>query len=312
MENQFGSQWSLHHFAHFHIENLEKSSYIIEAGGSFQISGTIKNNDEIEATTYLIIKLANAENQHGVIAIDTDRDFSDGEKEALRIVDVPALGEKDFCVQIELPNDIDRQTLDMQIELWSPARMAWQKRSKDTIALFYRSNWGNGIDIIKAEDLITTVFISYTWLSDVHVKWVNKLAQELARRQIKAILDQNDLKLGQSITKFMERGMKFPICLCVCSDVYTQKANDESNVGGVGYEITILSNKIFKGRSRETVIPIIKDNPEKLLPDFFGSAKYINMDTEKWEGKPLTELATTILHLSKLNRDDITQNTILN
>jgi len=298
MENKFGSQWPLHHFTHFQIESIEKSSHVIESGGTFQISGTIKNNVQEYATTYLTIKFANAENQHEVIAFDSDRDFNDGEKESLRIVDVPPLGKKDFCVQIKLPEDLERQTLDMRIELWSPARRTWSRSSIDTIALFYRSNWGNGIDIIKKEDLIATVFISYAWFSDEHVKWVNKLAQELARRQIKATLDQKDLELGQPITKFMEKGIKSSICICVCSEVYTRKANDESSYGGVEYEISILSNQILKGRLRSTIIPILKDNPEKLLPDFLGSAKYINMDTEQWDGIPLTELARTIIKLS--------------
>ncbi|SHF76694.1 TIR domain-containing protein [Flavobacterium fontis] len=298
MENQFGSQWPLHHFTHFHIESIEKSNYIIESGGTFQISGKIKNNVQEYATTYIIIKFANADNQHEIITFDSDRDFNEGEKESLRIVDIPPLGGKDFCVQIKLPEDIERQTLDMRIELWSPARRTWSRSSIDTIALFYRSNWGNGIDIIKKEDLIATVFISYSWFSDEHVKWVSKLAQELARRQIKATLDQKDLELGQPITKFMEKGIKSSICICVCSEAYTKKANDESSYGGVEYEISILSNQVLKGRLRSTIIPIIKDNPEKLLPDFLGSAKYINMDTEQWDGIPLTELARTIIKLS--------------
>lgn len=294
MENQFGSHWLLNKRKHFEILNVEKSSYIIEDGSSFMVSGVIQNNVQEYATTYLIVKFANAYNQHEHVLFDTDRDLVEGAKEALRIVDIPPLGTSEFCVSIDLPKGSDRQTLDMRIELWSPQRRTWQKSSIDTIALFYRSNWGNGVDVIKKEDLVATAFISYSWFSDEHVKWVNTLAQELARRQIKAVLDQKDLAPGQEITRFMDSGSKQPICICVCSSNYTEKANSDGS-GGVRYEISSLTNQILKGRLRTTIIPIVRDNPDKAIPDFLGSARYLDFDMESWRGKPLTELAASIV-----------------
>jgi TIR domain len=294
---EFGSLWPLHNFKHFEITACEKSSYIVESGSSFQINGRIRNNAEDIGTVYLIIKLAEATNQHAMILFDSDRDFTSGQKEAMRFVDIFPKTDRSFSVTIPIGHEVAKGiTLDMRLELWSPGRLRYPKQPLETVALFYRSFWGDGIDIISPDDLIAKAFISYSWHSNDHIKWVNDLAQELARRQIRVVLDQKDLEFGQELTEFMEQAVHTPVCIVICSSTYTQKAYDRSKTrSGVGYEASLLANQIFKGRKRAQIIPVLRDNPSKELPDFFNSALYVDMDIENWNGKTLTDLANQII-----------------
>ncbi|TRW27113.1 TIR domain-containing protein [Flavobacterium zepuense] len=291
----FGSHWPLHSFQHFAITECEKSSYIVETGSSFQINGIIKNNFDETGTTYIVIKLAFAENQHAEVLFDSDRDFTNGQKQSLRF-EVAQNSERHFSINIPVDRECVLGTLDMRLELWSPGRLRYPAQSLDTVALFYRSPWGNGIDLISPDHLIAKAFFSYSWHSPEHLKWINELAQELALRQIRVIMDRNSVEFGQELTEFMEKAVSIPVIIAICSSSYTKKANDrKTSPSGAGYEASLLSNQILKGRFKGQIIPVIRDNPSKELPDFFNSALYLNMDVEHWKAKPLTDLADKII-----------------
>ena len=297
----FGSLWPLDKSRLFEITACEKSSYIVETGTNFQVNGRIRNNSQDWQTAYLVIKLAYAGNEHADVVFDSDRDFLPGQKEALRFVDIPPEGEMEFSVNVPVNTGLPRGTVDMRLELWSPGRLRYPAQAIETVALFYRSLWGNGVDIIYPEDLIAKIFISYSWQSPEHIKWVNNLAQELARRQIRVVLDQKDLEFGQEVTSFMERGVKLPVCVVICSSSYTKKANERDiKMSGVGSEVSLLTSQILNGRVKATVIPVIRDNDTRKIPDFLHSALYVDMDVENWRAKPLTDLANQIIKYAKV------------
>lgn len=301
MTKPFGSTWTSNKSYQFEITQWEKSSYIVETGGTFLVTGKIGYSGDMDvATTYLIIRLANPYN-HDDIIFDTDRDMSFPERSVLRIVDIPKDCEMEFCVEIPIREDLSAGTLDIQLELWSPRRLSWESGVTDGIALFYRTPWEGCVDVIKSEHLQAKVFISYSWDSDEHMKWVSALAQELARRQIKAIIDQNreELNFGGLLTEFMEVSVKEPICLVICSSRYVEKVEDKSKMSGAKYEWNMITHQIMAGRNRATIIPIIRNNSANKLPSALASAKYVDMDTADWKGKPMTELASAIKLLSK-------------
>ena len=47
------------------------------------------------------------------------------------------------------------------------------------------------------------VFISYKWEDDAHNKWVEKLAINLRKSGIDAVLDKWEVRLGDSFTEYM-------------------------------------------------------------------------------------------------------------
>lgn len=88
------------------------------------------------------------------------------------------------------------------------------------------------------------VFISYSWSTPTHERWVLDLAEELIESGINVILDKWDLKPGQDSIDFMEQMVKDPSIdkvLIISDKGYAEKADNRS--GGVGTETQIISKK---------------------------------------------------------------------
>jgi hypothetical protein len=89
-----------------------------------------------------------------------------------------------------------------------------------------------------------TVFISYSWDGAGHKAWVRRFGEDLQTRGITVWLDQFDLRLGDDVTKFMERGVsEADYVLLVCTEQFGQKANERR--GGVGYEQAVVTSEIL-------------------------------------------------------------------
>lgn len=87
------------------------------------------------------------------------------------------------------------------------------------------------------------IFISYTHEDSVHKAWVLKLATDLRDNGIDVVLDQWDLKKGDDMTLFMERGVRNACrVLLVFTPGYCTKANER--VGGVGYESLVITGEL--------------------------------------------------------------------
>ena len=108
-----------------------------------------------------------------------------------------------------------------------------------------------------------TVFISYSWDSPSHKKWVEELAKELVNYSAKVIFDRWDMKPGESLTQFMELGIeRADFVLVICTPNYAQKSN--ARRGGVGYEQQIISGRMALGLKDKSFIPIVRKG--NLLP----------------------------------------------
>jgi hypothetical protein len=101
-------------------------------------------------------------------------------------------------------------------------------------------------------------FISYSWDSEVHKKWVLDLATKLqAEGGVQIILDRWDLRPGEDRTIFMEKSVtNSDFVILICTPDYARKAN--SRKGGVGYEATIITGELAENINPGKFIPILR------------------------------------------------------
>lgn len=284
----------------FELVEVSKSQSILRPGERLRITGKVWNNGFRLGTIYVVIKLSDAYD-HSTVLFDSDRDLDASVKQTLRIVDIPISGSKIFCCDFLIPETCKRGVLDVKFQIWTPDKLFSPPNLMYAPYVFHETKWAGFVELITPEAMTTKIFVSYSWESPEHLKWVSELSEELSRYNINCVVSQKDLHAGEEITRFMEESLTdIPVCIAVCSSSYTHKANRRSD--GVGYEITILTNEILNGRPRFTVIPVVKDNPAKKMPDCFGSAKYIDMESHEWRAEPLLKLVAAINRsLKKLN-----------
>ena len=102
-----------------------------------------------------------------------------------------------------------------------------------------------------------TVFVSYSWDTAGHKAWVRRFGEDLRTRGITVWLDQFELRLGDDVTSFMERGVtQADFVVLVCTENFGQKATQRR--GGVGYEQAIVTSEILQATpgSRALRLPV--------------------------------------------------------
>ena len=108
------------------------------------------------------------------------------------------------------------------------------------------------------------VFISYSWTSPQHEKWVVDFAERLAGDGVVAVLDKWDLREGQDKHAFMEQAVHDPTIervLVVCDRGYQAKADNRQ--GGVGTETQLISKEVYDNTAQEKFIPIVGNSTPK-------------------------------------------------
>ena len=139
--------------------------------------------------------------------------------------------------------------------------------------------------IMKGSTTQPRVFISYSWSSLQHKKWVSDFAERLSGDGIFVVLDKWSLKEGQDKHVFMEKMINDPDInkvLVICDKEYQTKANNRE--GGVGTETQLISKEVYDNTGQEKFIPIIKDfdsEGEPCLPHFISNRIYIDLSSEE-------------------------------
>lgn len=127
------------------------------------------------------------------------------------------------------------------------------------------------------------VFISYSWSTLKHEKWVLNLAERLMSDGVNVVLDKWDLKEGQDIYHFMETMVKSDEIykvLIILDEVYFKKADDR--IGGVGTETQIISPKIYNDTTQEKFIPIVVERDsegKEFIPTYLEGRVYIDLSS---------------------------------
>lgn len=126
------------------------------------------------------------------------------------------------------------------------------------------------------------VFISYCWEDDEHKKWVHKLAEDLKSYfDVKIDVEQ---PIGTELNKFMESMINSSDkVLIIVTPEYKDRADDR--LKGIGYETTLITNKLISNQNEIKFIPIIrKGSKEESYPSYLGNRKGLDMkDSAKYE-----------------------------
>jgi hypothetical protein len=81
--------------------------------------------------------------------------------------------------------------------------------------------------------IIPSVFVSYRWESGEHVGWVRRLAADLRAHGVNAILDQWEVRYGDSFTDYMQRRIyEADIILFVITPEAVEAAEAAAGEGG--------------------------------------------------------------------------------
>ncbi|MGZ4055093.1 MAG: toll/interleukin-1 receptor domain-containing protein [Bacteroidia bacterium] len=103
------------------------------------------------------------------------------------------------------------------------------------------------------------VFISYSWDSKEHQKWVLSLADKINAAGANTIVDRTHLKYGGHIKTFMLKSiLETDIVLIILTPNYKLKA--DMLQGGAGYEYNIINDELFNIiKKNEKYIPLLRD-----------------------------------------------------
>lgn len=129
------------------------------------------------------------------------------------------------------------------------------------------------------------LFISYSWDSQEHKEWVHKLYSILRDNGVEVLIDRYEVFLGSNLENYMIQGLNdCRYVLCICTEGYLGKTNDPTT--GVGKEIEIIR----ANDKSDFIIPIIKDNKDKKLPDFLEGAYYTDFSDVVFDGTNLNDV----------------------
>lgn len=141
-----------------------------------------------------------------------------------------------------------------------------------------------------------TAFISYSWDSNDHKAWVRRLGEDLRARGVSVWLDQFDLRLGDDVTRFMERGVsESDYVLLVCTENFGQKANERR--GGVGYEQAVVTSEILNAAPpRGRFVCILRQGtPSLALPTYMRSRLWLDCRDDASYVSALDQIAEHVL-----------------
>jgi|SRR6266446_303830 hypothetical protein len=124
-------------------------------------------------------------------------------------------------------------------------------------------------------------FISYSWSSQAHQKWVLDLATQLRENGVDVTIDKWDLKEGHDAIKFMEQMVTDPEIkkvIIVLDRTYAEKADGRK--GGVGTETQIISPEIYAKADQDKFVGVVSETDQDgkpFTPTFYKSRIYIDL-----------------------------------
>ncbi|MBZ5570351.1 MAG: toll/interleukin-1 receptor domain-containing protein [Acidobacteriia bacterium] len=124
------------------------------------------------------------------------------------------------------------------------------------------------------------MFISYSWDSEDHKKWVFEFAKQLRTNGIDAVLDRMHLGLGARSPEFMERSIRENNrVLVICTEKY--KDRFDKRKGGAGYEGHIITGEIVSEVGKDKFIPVLRQGDwEDSLPTALLGVTGVDLRTD--------------------------------
>ena len=145
-----------------------------------------------------------------------------------------------------------------------------------------------------SKENIPRAFISYSWDSDEHKEWVNKLSARLRSDGIDVTLDQWHLVPGDQLPKFMEKEIREnEYVIIICTPAYKLKSDQRQ--GGVGYEGDIITGEVFQKQNHRKFIPVLaQGNSKSALPTWMVGKYYLDLSSPERFEQGYSDLITTI------------------
>ncbi|CAB3801428.1 toll/interleukin-1 receptor domain-containing protein [Pararobbsia alpina] len=139
-----------------------------------------------------------------------------------------------------------------------------------------------------------TAFISYTHEDESHQSWVRRFASDLLFQGVEVKIDQFDLKLGQDLFHFMEKGVaENEFILAICSPRYKAKANNRE--GGGGYETRIAASILGNNLLTDKFIPILRvGDSASAIPTYLMPALYVDFRNDSQYNVNLERIVSTL------------------
>jgi len=123
---------------------------------------------------------------------------------------------------------------------------------------------------------IPSVFISYSWDSPEHKKWVADIAKKLRENGVNAILDQWDIPPGTDIPSFVEKAIaSSDFILVVYSETYNERFAGRKE-GGVGYETALVTKEFFDAAGTKIILIVRSKAAADSLPIPLQNRFYID------------------------------------
>jgi hypothetical protein len=101
------------------------------------------------------------------------------------------------------------------------------------------------------------IFVSYSWDTEQHKKWVLTFVLELRNHGIDAFIDQTHLRLGADSSQFMEQSVRESgRVLVICTEKYKKKF--DAREGGAGFEGHIITAEMIRELGKNKFIPVLR------------------------------------------------------
>ena len=138
-------------------------------------------------------------------------------------------------------------------------------------------------------------FISYSWETEEHRRWVLDFATRLRGDGVDVILDQWEVHPGDQLPAFMERAVRDnDYVLIVCTPHY--KDRSEKRMGGVGYEGDIMTGEVMTQNNARKFIPIFRTGSswQAAAPGWLTGKYYIDLSGLPYAEDRYRDLLTTL------------------
>jgi hypothetical protein len=142
---------------------------------------------------------------------------------------------------------------------------------------------------------VPKVFISYSWDSDDHRKWVRDFATRLRTEGgVDVTLDQWHAVPGDQLPQFMAKAVReSDFVLLVCTPNYKTKSN--GGTGGVGYEGDIMTSEVLTKQNHRKFIPILRhDDWSSAAPSWVAGKYYIKLAGDPYSKEAYLDLLQTL------------------
>jgi hypothetical protein len=136
-------------------------------------------------------------------------------------------------------------------------------------------------------------FVSYKWESGEHVAWVRELSADLRARGIEAILDQWEVRLGESFTEYMQEHIAAAdVILFVITPAAVTAAEAPKGQGGaLKFEVQMMNARRMAEGTR--IIGIYRAGPRP--PHYLRDHRYVDFREDSSYEDSLTMLVDDIL-----------------